>query len=57
MALAAVLVPMAIFSGLQYGFLLFILASAWALLVVPRLRARATARVLDNTRQWELRPE
>jgi hypothetical protein len=56
-ALAAVLVPMAIMSGLQYGLLLFVLVSAYGLLVVPRLRAKATARVLGNTRQWELHPE
>lgn len=56
-ALAALLVPLAIFKGLQYGFLLFILVTAYALLVAPRLRAKATERVLDSTRQWKLYPE
>ncbi|HEX4747048.1 MAG TPA: hypothetical protein VFU99_09215 [Gaiellaceae bacterium] len=56
-ALAAVLVPLAIFEGVQYGFLLFVLAMAYGLLVVPRLRAKATQRVMKNTRQWELHPE
>lgn len=56
-ALAAVLVPLAIFVGLQYGFLLFVLVMAYGLLVVPQLRKRATQSVLDNTRQWKLHPE
>ena len=57
LALAAVLVPLAIFAGVQFGFLLFVLLMGYGLLVVPRLRSKATARVLENTRQWELRPE
>ncbi len=57
LALAAVLVPLAIFEGLQWAFLLFVLVMAYALLVIPRLRAKATQRVLSNTRQWELHPE
>lgn len=56
-ALAAVLVPLGIFVGLQYGLLLFVLVMAYGLLVVPRLRVKATQRVLANTRQWELSPE
>lgn len=57
LALAAILVPLAIIVGIQYAFLLFVLAMAWGLLVVPRLRAKTTQRVLGNTRQWELHPE
>jgi hypothetical protein len=57
LVLAAVLVPLAILVGIQYAFLLFVLVMAWGLLVVPRLRARTTQRVLGNTRQWELHPE
>lgn len=57
LALAAVLVPLAIFAGLQWGLLLFVLVMAYGLLVVPRLRGRATQSVLGNTRRWELHPE
>lgn len=57
LVLAAVLVPLAILVGIQYAFLLFVLVMAWGLLVVPRLRAKTTQRVLGNTRQWELHPE
>ena len=57
LALAAVLVPLAIFVGLQYGLLLFVLVFAHAVFVVPKLRDRATASVGRSTRSWELRPE
>jgi hypothetical protein len=56
-ALAAVLVPMAVFVGIQWGILLFVLVMAYGLLAVPRLRTKAAERVLGNTRQWELHPE
>jgi len=56
-ALTAVLAPMAIFVGLEWGILLFLFVMTYGLLVVPRLRAKATQGVLDNTRRWELRPE
>lgn len=56
-ALTAVLMPLAIFVGVQYGLLLFVLVMAYGLLVVPHLRAKATKSVLSNTRQWELSPE
>lgn len=56
-ALAVVLVPLAVVVGMQWGFLFFVLVMAYALLVVPRLRAKATRNVLDNTRRWELHPE
>jgi hypothetical protein len=56
-ALAAVLVPMAVIVGVQWGLLLFVLVMAYGLLAVPRLRTKAAERVLGNTRQWELHPE
>jgi len=56
-ALAAVLVPLAIFDGLQWAFLLFLLVMAYGLLVVPHIRRKATKNVLANTRQWKLHPE
>ena len=36
LALAAVLVPLAVFVGIQFAFLLFVLVMAYALLVVPQ---------------------
>jgi hypothetical protein len=54
---AAVLVPLAIFSGLQYAFLLFILTAAWGLMVLPHLRRRAERAVRDSAPRWNLRPE
>lgn len=57
LALAAVLVPLTIFSGSQYAFLLFVLVMTHALLVVPQLRRRATASVRERATRWSLRPE
>jgi hypothetical protein len=57
LALAAVLVPLAVLVGIQYAFVLFVLVMAHGLLVVPRLRERATESVRSSTRQWQLRPE
>jgi hypothetical protein len=56
-ALAAVLVPLSVFVGVQFAFLLFILLLAWGLLVMPQLRSRATASVLRHVKTWELSPE
>lgn len=55
--LAAVLVPLTVVAGLQFAFLLFVLVMAYALLVVPQLRRRATARMQRSTMRWKLRPE
>lgn len=57
LALCAVLVPLAVLVGFQYAFLLFFLLLAYALLVMPRLRTKATARVLQHASTWKLRPE
>ena len=56
-AVSAILVPLAIFDGLQWAFLLFLLVMAHGLLIVPHVRRKATKSVLANTRQWKLRPE
>ena len=55
--LAAILIPLAAIKGIQFAFLMFVLAMAWALLVVPQLRRRASRRMRDSTKSWKLRPE
>jgi hypothetical protein len=50
-------VPLAVLVGFQYAFLLFFLLLAYALLVMPRLRTKATASVLSHAATWKLRPE
>jgi hypothetical protein len=57
LALAAVLIPLAIFVGIQFAFLLFVLVMAYGLLVLPRLRARSTESVLESSSTWRLSPE
>lgn len=56
-ALAVVLIPLAIFVGVQYAFLLFVLATAHGLLVVPQIKRRAAARVSRRAPTWNLSPE
>ena len=56
-ALAAVLLPLAILVGLQYGLLLFVLVFAYAVFVIPKVRDRATASMQRSTRSWDLEPE
>jgi len=55
--LAAIFIPLAIFVGVQYGLLLFVLIFAYALLVIPKVRERATRSVHESTRSWDLNPE
>ena len=55
--LAAILVPLAALDGIQYAFLLFVFLMGYALLVIPQLRRRASARMRDSTKSWKLRPE
>ena len=57
LVLAAVFIPLALVSGLQYGLLLFVLIFAYALFVLPKLRERATADAQRSARSWELHPE
>ena len=42
---------------IRFAFLLFLLEMAFALLVVPPLRRRASDHVLTQTPNWQLRPE
>lgn len=55
--LAAVLVPLSIYMGIQFAFLLFVLAMGYGLLVVPQLRRRSSARLRESTTRWKLKPE
>jgi hypothetical protein len=55
--LAAILIPLAAVVGVQYAFLLFVLVLGYALLVVPQLRRRTSARMRASTKSWKLRPE
>jgi hypothetical protein len=57
LALAAILVPLAIVAGAQYGLLLFVLVFAYAVFVIPRVRERATRSVRDSARSWSLNPD
>jgi hypothetical protein len=57
LALAAVLVPLAVVYGFQYGLLLFVLVFAHAVFVMPKVRSRATEAVRQSTRHWNLSPE
>jgi hypothetical protein len=57
LVLAAVLIPLAVAFDVRFAFLLFVLVMGYALLVVPHVRRRASARVLDSTPKWVLRPE
>jgi hypothetical protein len=57
LVLAAVLIPLALLNGLQYGLLLFVLVFAYAVFVLPKVRDRAAKDVRQSTRSWELHPE
>ena len=55
--ISAVLIPLAVRVDVRYAFLLFVLVMAYGLLVLPRLRARATAAVTRRTARWKLDAE
>jgi hypothetical protein len=57
LVLAAILVPLAIVVGAQYGLLLFVLVFAYAVFVIPKVRERATRSVHESSRTWSLSPE
>src|SRR5262245_27991189 len=57
LVLAAVLVPLAIVYGVQFGLLLFVLVFAYAVFVIPKVRERATRDVRESSRSWSLGPE
>lgn len=54
---AAVLIPLAVLRGVQFALLLLVLVLMHALLVMPKVRERATASAMRNTRSWKLRPD
>ncbi len=56
-ALAVVMVPLAVLVDVRFAFLLFILEMAFALMVIPPLRRRASMHVLTETPSWKLSPE
>ncbi len=56
-AAAAVLVPLAVLSSFRFAFLLFVLVLAHALLVMPQLRRRASARLSATAPRWNLEAE
>ena len=55
--MAAILIPLAVMSGLQFAFLLFVLVMGYGLLAVPQLRRRSAAEMQKSTKSWKLRPE
>ena len=57
LVLAVVLVPLAVLVDVRFAFLLFVLEMAFALMIVPPLRRRASMRVLNETPSWKLSPE
>ena len=57
LVLAAIMIPLAIVAGLQFGLLLFVLVFAHAVFVMPKVRERATESVRKSTRSWNLVPE
>ena len=56
-ALSAVLIPLAVVQDVRYAFLLFVLVMAYGLLVLPKLRARATEAVTRRAARWKLDAE
>ena len=57
LAFAVVLIPLAVIYGVQFALLLLVLVLMHALLVMPKVRERATESVRRNTTSWKLRPE
>jgi hypothetical protein len=55
--LAVVLIPLGVLVDIRFALLLFLLEMAFALMVVPPLRRRASDRVLTETPSWQLRPD
>ena len=55
--LAVILIPLGVLVDIRFAFLLFVLELAFALMVVPPLRRRASMHVLTNTPSWNLSPE
>jgi hypothetical protein len=55
--LAVILVPLAVFAGPRYAYLLFVLELVFVLMVVPPLRRRASRHAMQNAPTWRLSPE
>jgi hypothetical protein len=54
---AAILIPLAIFGGIQYGLLFFVLVLGYGIFVIPKVRERATRSIHESTRSWNLSAE
>jgi hypothetical protein len=54
---AAILIPLAILVGIQFGLLFFVLVLAYGIFVIPKVRERATRSVHESTRSWNLSAE
>jgi hypothetical protein len=57
LGLALILIPLAVLVDVRFAYLLFVLELAFALMVVPPLRRRASMHVLENAPSWRLSPE
>jgi hypothetical protein len=55
--LAAILVPAAVLGDVRYAFLLFVAVMAYGLLVLPKIRERASRRVTEISARWKLEAE
>ncbi|MEP6892988.1 MAG: hypothetical protein ABI927_04320 [Gaiellaceae bacterium] len=54
---AAVLIPLMVKVGIQFGILLFVAVLLWRLYAVPGLRRRASRRVIEGNPKWMLRAD
>jgi hypothetical protein len=54
---AAILIPLAILVGIQFGLLFFVLMLAYGIFVIPKVRERATRSIQASTRSWDLSAE
>ena len=52
-----ILIPLGVLVDIRFAYLLFLLELAFALMVIPPLRRRASVHVLTQTPSWKLRPE
>lgn len=57
LVLAAILLPLAVVAGIQFGLLFFVLVLAYGIFVIPKVRQRATRSMSESTRSWSLSPE
>jgi hypothetical protein len=57
LVLAAVLLPLAVVVGIQFGLLFFVLVLVHGIFVIPKIRQRATQDMSQRARRWDLSPE